>query len=56
MTANLKSTAKNIKEKRKEAEKVSDEDKRFNEAYEALLEYRDGYVVDDNESPFCCED
>tara|TARA_Y100000310_G_C20695679_1_gene825525 strand:- start:4600 stop:4803 length:204 start_codon:yes stop_codon:yes gene_type:complete len=49
------------KDKEREAEKKkkkkkSKEDEKYDEAYETLLEYHEGYTVDDKMSPFCQED
>ena len=49
------------KDKEREAEKKKKKkktkvDKKYDEAYDMLLEYHEGYTVDDKMSPFCEED
>lgn len=63
MTAKPKLTLEAIKKKDREREtekkkkkRLSDEDEKYYEAYNALLNYHEGYEVSEDEDSSCCWD
>jgi len=52
----IKKKDKEREAEKKKKKKLSEIDKKYDEAYNILLEYHEGYEVNEGRDPSCCQD